>query len=406
MSIFGAIGSIIGSGVTAAANLKQQKNQNQFQASENEKDRIFQADQWMKQFESENEEYRKREDMANKEWERRFDKENEYNDPSAVIRRLQQAGVNPAAALGQLTGTGGLAAAGGSSSPQFGAPTAPAGMAPHGVTPMMGNIPDFGGNIAAMMHGLASMKEANVSSGRLDLDTERQNKMIQAEYDNLVQQTKNAQAQELLTKIRADIDGALGKSEKAAAIYRDLTQARLAAEQGKTEKFERQFKSAQTALMKTKDKAIQDAMPMIMDNFSALHDVYMADIEQKHAAATEHYAGARLKSEQAITESDLREGRVRGQDLANGISEIKNALGNIDVQNAVATNPAKLEALLQSYEREKWITEEQVNKAKMAAKDKDWQTVEKVLDAAESVSRTGKNISSEVRNWAYYLKFP
>lgn len=402
----GDIGAIGGSAISAGANLAQQNVQNKFQAKENEKDRQFQSDQWFRQFEAENKEYRERETMANEEYDRRTDKQNEYNDPSAVIQRLQRAGVNPAAALGQLTGTGGLAAAGGSSSPQFAPPTSPAGIGSHSVTPAMANIPDLGGNIAAMMHGLASMKEANVASGRLDLDTERQNKMIQAEYDNLVQQTKNAQAQELLTKIRADIDGALGKSEKAAAIYRDLTQARLAAEQGKTEEFERQFKAAQTALMKTKDKAIQDAMPMIMDNFSALHDVYMADIEQKHAAATEHYAGANLKTQQAITESDLREGRVRGQDLANGISEIKNALGNIDVQNAVATNPAKLEALLQSYEREKWITEEQVNKAKMAAKDKDWQTVEKVLDAAESASRTAKNISSEVRNWGYFLKFP
>lgn len=407
MSILGAIGSLFGgvagSAVSASQNRKLQRDQNAWQSSENERDRIFQADQWMKQFMSENEEYRARDKMANDEWERRFNMENDYNSPAALMRRLSQAGINPAAALGQLTGTGGLAAAGGSSSPQFSSPVSPSGIGSHSVSPLAAGVPDFGGNIASMMQALSSMKQANVSEGRLDLDTERQNKMIQAEYDNLVADTHNKQAQELLTKIRADIDGTLGKSEKAAAIYRDLTAARLAAEQGKTEEFERKFKAAQTALLETKDKAIQQAMPQLMENMSALHSVYEADVRQKNAAAAEHYAGAELKSQEAITEKDLREGRVRGQELANGIATIKNALGNIDVQNAIATNPAKLEALLQSYERETWITKEQVSKAIMAAKDKDWQTVEKILSAAESASRTGKNVSSEIRNWTSFF---
>lgn len=350
------IGSVAGSAVSASQNKGMQREQNAWQSSENEKDRIFQADQWMKQFMSDNEEYRARDKMANDEWERRFNLENDYNSPAALMRRLSQAGINPAVALGQLTGTGGLAAAGGSSSPQFSSPTLPPGVGSHSVSPVMANIPDFGGNIASMMQALSSMKQANVSEGRLDLDTERQNKMIQAEYDNLVADTHNKQAQELLTKIRADIDGTLGKSEKAASIYRNLTEARLAAEKGETEEFERKLKAAQTALLETKNKAIQQVMPQIMENMSALHSVYEADVRQKNAAAAEHYAGANLKNEEALTVSALREGQVTAQEYANEIARWNSKASKEDFKEQITTQPGRVHAIIESARQADIIT--------------------------------------------------
>lgn len=352
----GDIGAVSGAGITAAANLAQQRIQNDWQTSENIKDRKFQSDQWFRQFEAENDEYRLRESMANEEYDRRFNQQNEYNSPSAVIRRLQQAGINPAAALGQLTGTGGLAAAGGSSSPQFSSPTLPPGIGSHSVTPLMADIPDFGGSIASMMHALSSMKQANVAEGRLDLDSERQNKMIQVEYDNLIADVHNKQVQELLTRIRADIDGTLGKSEKAAAIYRDLAAARLAAEKSNTEEFERKFKAAQTALLETKDNAIQQALPQLLDNLSSLHDVYEADIREKTAFAAEHYAGANLKNEEAATVSALREGQITAQEFANELVWWNSKAAEESFKEQITTQPERIHSIIESARQSDIIT--------------------------------------------------
>lgn len=387
---------------------KLQNSQNAWQSAENEKDRVFQADQWMSQFAAENEEYRARDKMANAEWERRFNMENEYNDPSALMRRLSQAGINPAAALGQLTGTGGLASAGGSSSPQFSSPVSPTGIGSHSVSssiPGFGsNFSDIGGSIASMMQALSSMKQANVSEGRLDLDTERQNKMIEAEYNNLVQDTRNKQAESILLKIRADIDGTLGKSEKAASIYRNLTEARLAIEKGNTEEYERKFKAAQTALLETKDNAIQQAMPQIMQNMSALHDVYEADIKQKNAAAIEHYAGANLKNEEAATVSGLREGQITELDRKNAILNIQKALGDIEVQQAIATNPAKIDALLAEYETAGVLEKQEKERLAMLIKDRKWQEAEKWLNSIESGTRSLKNVTGSLSDIKSFLQ--
>lgn len=400
----GDIGAIAGSGITAGANLAQQRIQNDWQSSENRKDRQFQSDQWFRQFEAENEEYRSRETMANEEYDRRFNQQNEYNDPSAVMRRLKQAGINPAAALGQLTGTGGLAAAGGSSSPQFSPPTLPPGIGSHSVSPLMANIPDFGGNIASMMQALSSMKQANVSEGRLDLDSVRQNKMIEAEYNNLVQDTHNKQAEGILLKIRADIDRTFGKSEKAAAIYRDLTAARLAVEQGETEEFERKFKAAQTTLLKTKDKAIQKALPFIINNLSSLYDVYQADIREKNAAVVEHYAGANLKKEEAATVSGLREGQITELERKNAILNIQKALGDIEVQQAIATNPAKIDALLAEYETAGVLEKQEKERLAMLIKDRKWQEAEKWLNSIESGTRSLKNVTGSLSDIKDFLQ--
>lgn len=378
------VSGLVGSAVSSATSVynserqissqqKSQASQNAWQSAENDRDRLWQQQEWLRQFTKQNEQ-----------WEKQFNMQNEYNDPSAVIERLRNAGINPAVAMGQLSGTGGLAAAGGS-----GQVSSPGQFPSHMVTPMGLQNPTSVFNPADMLRGISDLMNAKTNAKRLNLDTDYQNATLESVVEKLKADARYQDKAAALADIQASIQQAVGDKEARARISNLMAQAALFDHQGKTQQSQDALNKAITELTNTKNGIIEEAKPMLINNLSRIGRLYESE-------AVSNYAVAGRANAETLTINALRDGQVRGQQLSNTISEVKAALGSVEVQQAVATNPAKIEALLDSYEREKWITEEQKAKAKMAIKNKDWQTFDKILDSAESVSRTTKNVTSSL----------
>lgn len=323
------------------------------------------------------------------EYDRRFNMSNEYNDPSAVVQRLRQAGINPAAAMGQLSGAGGLAAAGGSS----------ASVPSHQVQPVGYQPPNIGAELPSILSAVADLKNAETNQGRLGNETRQTNATIESLLASANKQNAEAEMQKLLTSLQ-DMYGA---KKLDAEILNLLAQAQLAADKSDTEKVNQLLGKAEEYLMRAKGDTVVQSRPMVLSNLSTYRQVLVSQVNANNAAAQNSRAQAGLASEKAITESGLREGLIRGQQLANTIAETRAALGSIEVQQAIATNPAKIEALLDAYEREKWITAEQKAQAQMAIKNKNWQTFDKILNSAESMSRTFKNAAEGVSSIADFF---
>lgn len=356
-----------------SAQKENQREQNAWQSGENEKDRLWQQQQWAEQFNQENDE-----------WQRRFDLQNEYNDPSAVVQRLRGAGINPAAAMGQLTGSGGLAAAGGSSNPVSPGPMPTHQVSAMGISPV-GSIPDISG----VLSGISNIMNAKTNAARLGLDAEKQEAMLPVEVQNLLQDVAGKKLVNEYQQIINDVQSIYGKDKAGAEVQHLLSSA--AANWAK-EDYERAATEVQKAVAQfTSDNNAREnaKFPQVLANLKAMHSEILA-------SANKQNADARLSREQSISVAALRDGQIRGQNLANTISEAKAVISNLDAQSAQAVQFDKIDALLSAYEREGWITYEQKQKAVTAAKVNKWYDVTKVLDSAESASRTVKNVTSSL----------
>lgn len=363
-----------------AAQKEAQESQNQWQSAENDKDRMWQQQEWLRQFISQNQE-----------WQRRFDMENEYNTPSAQVARLKAAGLNPAAMLGN---TGGLTAAGaadpGTSSPgQF--PS-------HQVTPMPLQNPNGVSSSSQMYSSVAQMIESISSASRLGLESERQKKTLQATLDNIISDTNNKEAAAALTNIKSILLNTKGGDLISSYIAKMNGELSLAVAKGDTEKVQQLYLSSLKEFTDNKSKALQEVLPQIQPYFETYFDVQKTQAEKNKADAEESRASAAKQRAETITIDSLRDGQVRGQQLANTISEMIGIIKSKDAKLAEETYIQRFDALLESYEREKWLTEEQREKAKQAVVNSDWQEAEKILEAAESTSRSLLNTTGAVKN--------
>lgn len=410
----GALGGIasgvgsLASGILGSSSASSQSNkqmawqsneraeQNAWQSAENEKDRMWQAQQWANQFGAENAEF-----------DRRFDMQNAYNDPSAVISRLKSAGINPAAALGQLTGTGGMAAAGGSSQPSN-----PAAMPSHSVTPLGLQNPTTTFNARDLMVGISDMMNAVTNRERLGLDSQKQKTLLDEMLNNLKKDSEAKESYANYNNIRSSIEDTLGRSKYSAEIQK------LVAEAIKAES-DKDLNEARNKLTKAIERIesikgdIAEATKADLINQVTLQNNHLqsqidlnnsgvglnkARTSESYAAADEHLAGAELKRSYKLTEDDKRDVMVEGIRLDNKIKEAQGVIASIDAENVKTLKKEKFEALFQQLQREKYITDEQKEKAITAVKNNNWYDVREVLNQAESTSRTLKNSTSSARD--------
>lgn len=379
-----------------------QRGQNEWQSEENDKDRLWQQQEWLRQFQAQNEESWKRFYAENDEWQRRFNAQNEYNDPSAVIARLRAAGINPAAAMGQLTGAGGLAAAGGSSSPDVPQAAGTQQIPTHGVTPVgLQNPAPI--NISGLMSGLAEIMNASTNAKRLGLDTDRQNTLLPAELRQKLAQAGKDEAIAAYTNFQKQVDE-VTKIKNIEAHTREMlsrekaniAQAFALYEQGKTEESKRMFNEAMAAFTNSKDKALQEYIPFLTRHISAMIGNLHASTEELGTRSDLNKYQSDKTLAEIMTIDGLRNGQIKGQQLANTISEAKATIANLDAKAFTATQRERIEALVVSYGREGWLTEEQKQKAFKAIKDNNFYEVEHIFGLAESASRTAKNVTSSL----------
>lgn len=359
-----------------AAQKESQSSQNQWQSAENDKDRMWQSQEWLNQFTKQNEE-----------WLNRFNLENEYNTPSAQVARLKAAGINPAA----LAGSGGLSSAGGASDP---AGVTGTQMPPsHAVTPMGIQNPQVSmSSSAQMFSSVAQMIDSIATAGRLGMDMSRQKQELPVVLNNIMADTANKQQEAAYNQMKQQLIEAHVPSYIMTKINEMQANIGLALAKKDLAEADKLFQNAMTYLTETKDKALQSVLPNIQTYFKNLFEVQKSEVHRNEGAAAAGYASAQESKENALTIAGLRDGLIRGQQLANTISEANSVIQKNEAKLSESTFVHRLDALCEAYAREGLITQIELEKYRGLVKDNDWKGVKNFFETLESGTRSVKNV--------------
>lgn len=398
-----------------AYDVENQERQNDWQSEENEKDRQWQSAEWLRQFgleqdeadrrfRAENTEWDRRFGSENDEWQRRFDEQNAYNDPSAMVERLRRAGINPAAALGQLTGSGGLAAAGGSSSPTSSDASYPgqpgtSPMASHAVTPMgLNPVPPAGVNVRDIMSSLRDLSDSAAGISDSTLRREYQSKTMGSvlrKYDADINKT-NAQTTAL--DLQNAITNAYGNKQAAVNILRDIAQIGLYYQEGKLKEAQTLTEGVKAELFDTKNLKEKASLPYISQLFMSMIDNYKASANASNAAAD-------LSKAKTATENVTRPYVVQGlrldnvnKDLLNQFQETSNYIATLNKNVAVNTYSARLDAEFNKYEREGLLNEELCESIKGLIKENKFKEASMMMQLILQGTQSFDNVTEGVGN--------
>lgn len=329
-----------------------QKSQNDWQSAENDKDRQFQSDQWLKQFEAENAEY-----------DRRFQMSNEYNDPSAVMKRMLAAGINPAAAMGQISGTGGLAAAGGSSNP-----TSPSSMPSHAVTPFSLSPTQGIGSAANMASSIAQLYDSVTQRKRLGLDTKYQNATLQPIISQMKADARYKDSMANYQDVETMLQRLYGHTKIQTQIQESWANAFKAFNDGNYSGAKAILAKTENIFLQNKNKQLTEFAPVYMQLLGKQMDLFDSEI-------IKNKADANLTTEEAKTERGLRPWKISIAQYELGIQKaikiIEDSKGKIQKE----TEQKQIDALTEQLERERLITKELSEKIKTAMLNNDHYTV-------------------------------
>lgn len=386
MSILGDIFSLSNDYANRAAARENQDSQNDWQANQNDKDRMWQQQMWQQQFAAENEQ-----------WWKRFNAQNEYNSPEELMKRLTAAGINPAVALGQLSGSGGLAAAGGSSSP-----TSPAPMGAHQVTPGAGYVP-FGSQTAQMFSSIAQLLEARASNKKVGLESEYQRATLDAVVQKTLSEAGHNDALTAYTKFQQTIDEAYrGKKLDAetkkllAEVDSEVARAFALFQQGDKDAAQKLFFEAQTRITDSKDKALNEFIPHITTYVKAMTNNLYAQTKELNTRSDLNVANKDYTEALTKTIDGLRQGQIDGQDLANTAAKIANELSARENYRDLVTSDGQIMMFAQQLEQQGYVTKSAYEKLRQDTFNSNWQGVKFFFDCAESATRSFSNIKNPI----------
>lgn len=368
----------------------ERKKNEQFQSWEAEKDRWWQREQWFDQFAAQNSEYNRRFGQENAEydrrfgsenaeWERRFNLENEYNSPAAQIARMRAAGINPAAAMGQLTGAGGLAAAGGSSSPGMpgvqdpsvsgAAPFASRSFSPVGVQ----NALHSSG--AQMMSSTAQMLDALSKAKEVGLKSEYQRATLDSVVKQMNEDAAYKQSMTNYNNVQTMLESIHGHERLKSQIASQWAAAFKAEQEGDYYKASAILQNSIDDLTKTKKNAIDKILPEYIALVGREQEELRTRSELNEAKKKEASASAGLISEEAVTEKAMRPWKVKIAQYESGIKSTIQRLQDLDYNLVSETQKDRISAQAEEYQRAGLITKELAEKVKLAAKDNDSYTL-------------------------------
>lgn len=375
-----AVGGVLGIGSNMINNAQNadltyttQARQNEFQAEQNQFDREWQYETWMKQFETQQ-----------NEWLKQFDITNQYNNPKELMKRLMDAGINPAAAISSLTGQAGLSSA----SPNA---FSPGSMGSHSVTPSSFNANGWEKPSAAFS-SIAQLGDTIAKLTSVGLDTTRQKAILNAEVDKTLAESDALREQSILTKVNRNLQEIFGKEKIGAEISNLVSQSYAAKANGDLSKANELYSSALERLTSIQSEGYAKQLPFLISNLEELGKLYqtqqkanVASAKASIAQASASYAAAEYHHNLSLTESALRDGRVKAQDLAN---EINGFVKDITREDSIFKRETRVDRLTQftnELERQQLINRELGEKIKKAITDNDWQAVEKMVGVASSV---------------------
>lgn len=317
LSVLGAIAnplsSLIGAG-TSALQMNQQKQlmqQNQeFQSAENQKNRDWQSEEWTRQ----------------------FDLTNAYNDPTAVVSRLQQAGLNPAQVM-----SGG--AAGSAATASHATPSAPSG----GVS--ASPSPDYSGIITS---GFQSMQQvANTIKMLTEAKkTAKETPYVGALLDSQIQlnlaKFESEQAKTEYQKLQTQFEQIFGTEMRSKELAKLMSDTLLADQEARlkgaqvelidVEKLEKSMNALAAYAESNKKQAEADRVRALIEPEIAL---FRAQANQANASAAHSSALAATENALRGLKKGLAENELRfnTETYYDRIDKLREELGEIIIKN-------------------------------------------------------------------------
>lgn len=389
-----AAGNYLTAKQQAATQKEMQKEQNDWQSSENDKDRDWQELTWLDHFLKENEEYSSRLSQQQNQWQSQFDITNAYNAPSAQMARLKAAGINPSAMLG--AGQGSLASFGQSSalpssSSSVTQPT-PGAFGSHSVSPSP--VPSFGGlsSVASSFSSVAQLADSLSKLKQVGLNTKRQEDMLPREVENVVEDTNLKRQKALLAEIETNVANAWLDKKAGAEFNKLVADSYAAYTLGDLNKANELLSSANERLVSLEGEIKAEQRPQLLANLKELQNVYKSEEERNRASAVASNAAAEQSLSSAdynkvITETErqLQEHKVSAQVLANAISRTQNQLLKRENIRDIETNEWKIWSIINECKKMGYATEEQLQRWRIAVKDKNSYELRLVLQEIQQV---------------------
>lgn len=403
--LIAGIGSVAGGLINAGAqrsanstNYKINQENNQFNARQNELDRIWNREENRYAQQAQMDMLQRQLGHEQTMWERN----NAYNDPSAQRARFEAAGINPYIAMqGQ---SGGVAA---TSAEVPSVPTVPtaSGMTSRGaaspipmqpVTPVNGILQGIS-TISGALDTLASAKKKGVETTQLENTMNDMMRKLAADADSseyiaIINQANASVANEKAQKEMQEL------TEKIKLLKEQVFNA---GEEGKliTEKALRETEERYLAIAKRNlAKGEYDLVKKNYDAFDERLKVELSEgrsrIANNYASANEHNAGASLKIAQKKTEDLTRDDKAAilsyDRQLKSIIHEYKidPKTGKFTSDNKKGLSIALYSALNEAY-RLGYITEEEAGSAAFQGLD---QGLKVLGGIAESIGRIASSV--------------
>lgn len=332
-----------------------------------------------------------------------FNLENEYNDPTKQIERLNNAGINPAVALGGNgvsmvnSGDGMTPSASGSGiSPQL----------PSMVTPQVQKEPPV---ISGVMDTLSQFSQIMLNrkkAGESEANTKRTYTLMDAELKEILAKYKQHEAETAYTELQTFLDMVFEPFQRNAKIQETganikqlVANAAMAAAKEQTEKSMKLYYDAETALSKVKNDQIKEQAPLILQQLRENIRLIQEQQQTEKSKQADNYAGASMKRNQsriydvAATLDELkrdwltdRQNNEYGFPTQSRLEQIFNYDFRQQVSNLAKTDKEckQLDAAI----------EKLFNEAAKGKKELDWFEVDRVFNMAMGVTDRVTNLVS------------
>lgn len=371
-----AVAGIVGSVYSNESNKGINRSQMAFNASEAEKQRQFQKDEWTRQYELQRDEwYNQLNSQSEQQWQN-FLREAQYNSPENQVSRMAQAGLNPSAVLGQ-NGSSGLVAAATGNVHSSSSPSVPSGGSVAGQAASAGSqLPQQSPfDVASVGSFLRDLAQANKDTetvrpmveflGSQLMGQELQNSWQMLQND-IATMTKDTSVQKAFQELQSvALDNVL-----KVTMNENVTQDTI-------------LKATEAALNIAKEKLTVEQYNEVAFAVAHLSETYQLQMNLLRSQAANNFASANYSSALAATEKQIREFKVKNQELLNNYQDFVNETASNEAELSTKLKDARYQSTLRQLAEQAnqsgILTKSYQTQLDMAVKENNWWLVNHLL---------------------------
>lgn len=385
-ALVSGIGSLfgLGSGNEAQKQFERQaqlqREAQAWQSNENQLSRSWQSD-----------EAKAMRDWQHDEWLSQFDAQNAYNDPSAQVKRLNNAGLNAAAMFGQNGSTGNSAMPAVAAAPSV--PSPGMSSSPLGSVALGRERQELLSHIGNLASSLSQLPLNAANENRL-------NTLIATELDNYQKQGKLTEAQTFYYNALEQLNSIHIPAKLKSEIALNLKKGELYIAQGDLYKAQKLLTDLEKDGQRIKNNTarldyayliatLNDRIDSVKKSNQLLDAqivtekgkpaVQKSEIANNYASAKEHISQANYNEALTETENALRSGRLTGQQLANGCAALSFMLTSNDLHVSNATLENRVKGTIAQWQSYDLINQRTVKEIHRLARENKWIHIDKII---------------------------